>query len=295
MGEALGALRETLSELALEHVRGEVQHRVAEPFEADRRAGLGAHSLAAQRTFAVGREDLHAVRQPTELVVERLVQVLDLFADQFGAGQVGPADVAYEEAIAGQHQPRFFAAGAIRYEDRQGVRGVTGGFEDIQLGGAELEHIPLLDGDEIKFDRRPFKKMNSCPGAGLQFHVAAHVVGMDVGFEDVGDLHAVVAGDVDVILNIALGVHHTGDPGLGAADDVRQAPHALNSDLFEIHSGSSCKSPVVGFSGSFLLEPFGSAATMTAISFQVVLAGLSAHFSTVAPPTWQGVSAWAVR
>jgi len=48
---------------------------------------------------------------------------------------------------------------------------------------------------------------------------------MNVGFEEVGDLHSVRAGDVDVVLDVTPGVDHTGHPGLGAADDIGQASH----------------------------------------------------------------------
>ena len=125
------------------------------------------------------------------------------------------------------------------------MRGVAGGLKDFQPGGAEIENISFLEGNVVEFDRRPLEEMDGCPGARLQLHVAAHVIGVNMGFKNVGDFHSVGAGDVNVVLDIALGVHHAGYPGLRAADDIGQASHALNCDLLEIHSGFSYKSPVV--------------------------------------------------
>src|SRR4029450_7867757 len=73
-------------------LRGQQQHRVEAPLEADGRAGSATQALPA-RALKVRREDLHVIletEQPPVAVV--------LLGGGVRSAEVWPTDVAYEEA-----------------------------------------------------------------------------------------------------------------------------------------------------------------------------------------------------
>jgi hypothetical protein len=74
-------------------------------------------------------------------------------------------------------------------------------------------------------------------GAGFEFHVSGNMIGVDVGFKDVGNFHPVGPSPVNVILDISLGIHDTGYSSSRATDEIRHAAHPINDKLFKIHTG----------------------------------------------------------
>ena len=63
-----------------------------------------------------------------------------------------------------------------------------------------------------------------------------------MGFKNMRDFHAIVTGQIDVVLHITFRIHNTGYFGLRTADEVRKTTHSFNSDLLEIHIPSSISS-----------------------------------------------------
>jgi hypothetical protein len=59
-----------------------------------------------------------------------------------------------------------------------------------------------------------------------------------MGVEHMGDLHALLPGNCQVILHVSLGVHDSHGLGLWAADNIGEAPHAIYGNLIEIHTDS---------------------------------------------------------
>jgi hypothetical protein len=62
------------------------------------------------------------------------------------------------------------------------------------------------------------------------------MVGMDMGFENMGDLHPVFSDNIQIFLHIPLGVDHTGHLCPGTPDDIGKTTHSLDRYLFEIHA-----------------------------------------------------------
>jgi hypothetical protein len=57
-----------------------------------------------------------------------------------------------------------------------------------------------------------------------------------MGVEHMGDLHAFIPGNGEVILYVTLRVDDGHGFGAGAADHIGKATHAVNGNLVEIHS-----------------------------------------------------------
>ena len=73
------------------------------------------------------------------------------------------------------------------------------------------------------------------PGRPRQAAVAGDVVGVVVGLEHVLDPHPVQACEVEVGLDVPLGVDDRGDAGSGVADQIGGAAEVLVDDLSEEH------------------------------------------------------------
>lgn len=97
----------------------------------------------------------------------------------------------------------------------------------------------------IKGNQRIFHKTDIGARSGTQFLVAADVIGVNMGFKNMRDFHAIVTGQIDMVLHIPFGIHDTGDFGLRTADKLRKTTHAFNSDLFEIHIPVSIFLPII--------------------------------------------------
>ena len=105
-----------------------LEGRVEAPLEADRGRGLARHGPPAARPGPVGRVHLDAVGQAQQALGEALVEA--------GRGplaaEVGPAHVAHEQRVAGQHEPRLVAAAQIGHEQADAVGRVARRVDDLE-------------------------------------------------------------------------------------------------------------------------------------------------------------------
>jgi hypothetical protein len=118
---------------------------VGEPLHADRGLPFGGQVLAARRAGSVRGEDPDLVRQAHQLVlhavVEHAAKLVRLQAQ--GGQQVGPADVADEQRVAGQHSVRDRVAGMLVHQDADGFRGVAGGLDDFEHDLAQGDAVAV--------------------------------------------------------------------------------------------------------------------------------------------------------
>ena len=123
--------RDETNEFLLRHgLQGVIQT----PLISKGRDRIGGKLLPAERAGAVGRIDERLVGKRQELVVQRVVEV---GAEVAGcpperSAQVGAADVTDEQSVAGEDGVGFCRVFLeIEDQDRDGLDGVAGGFEDL--------------------------------------------------------------------------------------------------------------------------------------------------------------------
>ncbi|MEY2958011.1 MAG: gamma-glutamyl phosphate reductase [Actinomycetota bacterium] len=179
-------------------------------------------------------------RQSTEAVLHR---------HRIAAGQVGPTTPVEEERVAGDE----LAAD----QEALAARGVAGGVDQLDLDPADRHHVPGLVGGEFRLgdtggptDPRNLVPMDvhragddveECRDAGdvVPEDRPTDVIGVIVRGEDTGDLHAVVADDVDDRRRVVRRIDEdalTGRPVTDGVDEV----HHLRRELIggsEIASG----------------------------------------------------------
>jgi hypothetical protein len=73
---------------------------------------------------------------------------------------------------------------------------VSRGVQDFELGGTEFENVAFLEILVRVFHRGAFVDVNVRPRCQAQLLVAADMIGMHMGVDDMGDLHALFPGDV---------------------------------------------------------------------------------------------------
>ena len=118
-------LGDGFDEVVLAHRRERI---VGAALLADRRHGLGRQVLAARRAGTVSREHLGGIRQREQALVEGVVELAGQFlgGDTDRGQQVGAADVADEQRVAGQHPVRRGVVTVRVDDDADRLRRVPG-------------------------------------------------------------------------------------------------------------------------------------------------------------------------
>ena len=114
---------------------------VEAPLEADRRRGLRAHRLAAQRPGDVARVHLDAVPELDE-PPQRVEQPLGALASV--DREVGPRGVADEQRVAGEDDPRLGSARAVAHGEAAVLRPVPRRVDAAQDDLAERDLVAVL-------------------------------------------------------------------------------------------------------------------------------------------------------
>ena len=152
--------------------------------------------------------------------------------------EVGAGDVAHEQAVAGEHRPRLGPARGVDERERGVLGPVAGRVDRAHAQHPELELEAVVERLVLVVDLGLAVDVDRRPGGGGQAPVAGDVVGVVVGLEHVRDVHAHVAGQREVLVDVELGVDHGGDAGVLVADQVGGAAEVVVDDLAEDHAGS---------------------------------------------------------
>ena len=123
----------------------------------------------------------------------------------------------------------------IEHQDRDGLDGVAGGFEDLQAQSREVERIAVLHRHEGVFRLGAGAEMDGRAATVAQFQMAGDEVGVEVGEEDVADLEAEFLGVGQVLLDVALRVDDDrGRTGL-VSEQIGSVGQAAQVVLFQNH------------------------------------------------------------
>ncbi len=108
---------------------------------------------------------------------------------------------------------------------------VAGGVKEVEAGVAELEGVAVAEGDVGEGGVGLFADVDAGSGALGELVVAGDEVGVEVGFDDVFDAEISLAGEVEVEVDVALGVDDGGDAFTG--DDVRCVGETAKEELLD--------------------------------------------------------------
>ena len=185
------------------------------------------------------RVDLGPIREALEFFVETVVEVFDLFFEQVGAGQVGAADIADKEQVAGEECEDILGPSVVGDGKGDGVWRMAEGFDDFDFAGAKTEVIALVEVLVRVGGFHTGMHIDVGAGAGSQFAATGDVVGMQMGIEDVGDAQAIFLCDLEVAIDMAFGVDDAGNASGGAADHIGQTAQTFDLELLKQHTRSS--------------------------------------------------------
>ncbi len=199
-------------------------------------AGFFAERFAAKRAGAVGGVDKTFIGEGEEFGVEGVEeQGSELSSGPAECGaEIGASDIADEEGVAGEDGVRFGGIGGeVEDEDGDGLRGVAGGFEDLEANVAEVETIAVVEWGEGVLGFGGSAEADGGADAVAKFEMAGDEIGVKVGEEDVFDGEAVLGGEGEVLVGVALGVDNGGGAGGFVTDDVRGVGEAGEIELVE--------------------------------------------------------------
>ena len=174
-------------------------------------------------------------------VVELPGEITSIVAD--GREEIGAADIADEQRVAGEHTERLAGRAVGPYDDADGFGGVARCLEDLEVDRAEREMIAVA----MRLDREadaPGRRLavdDVGTGGGGEFEMTGEEVGVEVRLDHLRDGEPVGGGIVQVFGDVALGVDHDGGARLGVADEVARVREAVQVVLREEqgHVGSS--------------------------------------------------------
>src|SRR5207237_2835263 len=156
----------------------------------------------ACRAGAVRGPDLDVVGEGEQLSVQRVVEHRRhrLRRVAARAGQIGAADVADEERVAGEDARR---AAALDDEPGDRLRRVAGRLERAQLDVAEGEDVAVANG-AVREGRAGARAEDDLRAAARgKLAVAAGEVGVQMRLDDVADRHALGTRLVEVELDVS--------------------------------------------------------------------------------------------
>ena len=218
------------------------QQRLVRALEADRRGHLEVHAgPAAERAAEVAGPQLGGVGQREQLAVQRAEDPARALL--LVHGQVGPGDVAHEQAVAGEHRPRLLAALRVDQRERAVLGAVARRVQRAHAQRAELELPAVVERLVVVVGRRVAVDVDARAGGGDEPAVAGDVVGVVVGLEHVLDADAQVAGQPQVLVDVEPGVDDGGHAGLLVADQVARASEVVVGQLPEDHDRSFSTTP----------------------------------------------------
>ena len=198
---------------------------------ADGGGALGAHLAAAERAGAVGGEDLGVVGELEEFFVQALVEQGGELLRGVVGGEIGAAYVADEESVAGEDGSGACGRGEVGEDGADAFDGVAGGVEEVEAGVAELEGVAVFDGGVGEGGVGVFAEIDAGAGALGELVMAGDEVGVEMGLDDVLDAEIFLAGEVEVDIDVALGVDDGGDAFGG--HDVGGVSEAAEEELLD--------------------------------------------------------------
>ena len=148
----------------------------------------------------------------------------------------GPRDVAHEQGVARQGGPGLVAALGVDQRERRVLGAVAGRVDRPHADAPQLELPAVVEGLVVVVGRGVAVHVDLGAGRRRQPAVARHVVGVVVRLEDVLDVDAEVAREVQVLLDLELGVDHCRDAGVLVSDEIGGTPEVVVGDLAEDHA-----------------------------------------------------------
>lgn len=139
-----------------------------------------------------------------------------------------------------------FAAFQIVNQDGNGFRGMAGGFEGLQTEATEFEEGAIGKGSETIFCLSSGAKVNSGANAVAEFEVASYEIGVEMRQDDVLDLEAVFGSEVEIALDVALGIDDNCDAGGFVANQIGGVGETVQVELIK----NQGRSPSFGGVGS---------------------------------------------
>ena len=206
---------------------------------AESRDGIGGKLLAAERTRAVSGVNQGLIGKGQQFVVQRVVEVGSQIGSRpaEGRAQVGAADIADEQRVAGEHGVGLCVR--LSGDRRPGSRSIRWcGRESRAPAGA----VPGKSRVSPSF--MATKAYSAC-GAGAevdgraatvaQLEVAGDEIGVEVGEKDVADLEAEFLGVGEVLLDVALRIDDDRRRACLVAQQIGSMGQAAEIVLFENH------------------------------------------------------------
>ena len=103
------------------------------------------------------------------------------------APEVRPPDIADEQGIPGQDEPRLVTAGRVGHEKADTVGRMPRRVDDLERNRSHAQLLAVLDGGVGEGRLGRGMDVDARPGLGGEGLVARDVVGVQVGLHDMGD------------------------------------------------------------------------------------------------------------
>ena len=153
--------------------------------------------------------------------------------------QVRPPHVAEEQGVAGQDCRRRRAVRSFEDGQRDRLRRVSGGGDDLHRGPArrvtEVQPFAVGEAAYREVDRRVGRHRHVGAGPRRQLAVAGHEVGVDVGEHNEFDAEVVLGGVRQIILDVAARIDDDGPSAALIGDEVGRLGQTVQIELFQDH------------------------------------------------------------
>src|SRR5580704_2974598 len=183
----------------------------------------------------MGRKYLGAFRKFQKLFMQAFVEQSGELLRCVFTREIGPAHIADKESVSGEDSAGLGRVSQIGEHRADAFKGVPRGLEEIEAAVSELQRVPVFYGGVRKGRARRSSDIDARARTFGKFVVPGDEVGVQVSFDDVLDLQALFGGEIDVKVDVALGVYDSRDSS--GTDQVGGVGEAAEEELFDRYWG----------------------------------------------------------
>ncbi len=208
---------------------------VEPPLETHRRAAHRPDGPATQRASPMPRIHHHHIIQPEQVVEQAGIQIIRQATRRFFPHQVGPADVTHEERVTGHDHPRLRCACRVADQQADTFRGVARCVTYVEPHVAQPEGVAPLERLVGKAGAARLVQVDGRSGPFGQVGVARHVIGVQVGLDDVGDFQTPRGRGIEIHLHIPIRIDHRCHALALTTNQIRRTTQPIDEKLLRIH------------------------------------------------------------
>src|SRR6267154_2091250 len=168
---------------------------------------FSTHLSAAQRPGSMRGKNFRLIRKFQYLVMQAVVEHGGKILRSVIAGKIRTPDIPHKKRVPGEDRSWLCRLTQVGQYNADALGGVAGRGEKVEATSAELDRIAVFHRRVRKGRARAGPEIDARPSALRKLVMTGDEIGVQVGFNDVLDLQALLAGGLNIDIHVALWIN----------------------------------------------------------------------------------------